>query len=93
MQRIISDSELYSNTEISKLLNNNNLSIPHAGPVYARSTEVLLRTYFFIVEEAFPLSDKIMKVYPEQHAKGTKRVFNYRLFRARIFVESAFRVH
>jgi len=46
---------------------------------------------FFIGDEAFPLSENLMKVYPGQHPKGSKeRIFNYRICRARRVVEKIF---
>ena len=48
-------------------------------------------SYFFIGDEAFPLSENLLKVYPGQHPKGSKeRIFNYRICRARRVVENVF---
>jgi hypothetical protein len=47
--------------------------------------------FFFIGDEAFPLSENLMKVYPGQHPKDSKeRIFNYRICRARRVVENVF---
>jgi len=47
--------------------------------------------YFFMGDEAFPLSENLMKVYPGRQQKGSKeRIFNYRICRARRVVESVF---
>jgi hypothetical protein len=46
---------------------------------------------FFIGDEAFPLSENLMKVYPGQHPKGSKeRIFNYRICRVGRVVENVF---
>jgi len=46
---------------------------------------------FFIGDEAFPLSENLMKGYPVQHPKDSKeRIFNYRICRARRVVENVF---
>jgi hypothetical protein len=46
---------------------------------------------FVIGDEAFPLGENLMKVYPGQHPKGSKeRIFNYRICRARRVVENVF---
>ncbi|KAJ8965585.1 hypothetical protein NQ317_011572 [Molorchus minor] len=47
--------------------------------------------YVFVGDDAFPLSQRILKPYPGCHPKGSmKRVFNYRLSRARRIVETTF---
>ena len=47
--------------------------------------------YFFIGDEAFPLSENLMKFYSGQHPKGSKeRIFNYRICRVRRVVENVF---
>jgi hypothetical protein len=44
--------------------------------------------YFFIGDEAFPLSENLIKIYPGQHSEASKeRIFNYRICRARRVVE------
>jgi hypothetical protein len=46
---------------------------------------------FFIGDEAFPLSENLMKVYPGQPSKGSKeQIFSYRICRARRVVENIF---
>lgn len=45
---------------------------------------------FFIGDEAFPLNKHIMRPYPRKVLDNPKRVFNYRLSRARKSVECAF---
>jgi hypothetical protein len=47
--------------------------------------------YVFVVDSAFALNNHMMKPYSGVHDKGNgKRVFNYRLSRARRVVENAF---
>ncbi|KAF0697247.1 protein ANTAGONIST OF LIKE HETEROCHROMATIN PROTEIN 1-like, partial [Aphis craccivora] len=47
--------------------------------------------YVFVVDSAFALNKHMMKPYSGVHDKGNgKRVFNYRLSRARRVVENAF---
>ena len=46
---------------------------------------------FFIGDEAFPLSENLMKVYPGQHPKDSKEwTFSYRICRAQRVVENVF---
>jgi hypothetical protein len=47
--------------------------------------------YVFVADDAFPLTEHIMKPFPVGVQKGSpRRVFNYRLSRARRLVENAF---
>jgi hypothetical protein len=46
---------------------------------------------FFIGDEAFPLRENLLRVFPEQHPKGSKeRILNYRICRAYRVVENVF---
>ena len=46
---------------------------------------------FFIGDEAFPFSENLMKVYSEQHPKGSiERNFKYRICRARRVLKNVF---
>ena len=54
----ISDSGVFSNTEFCKLLNSKSLSLPNPAPLNGRSKEL---PYFFIADEAFPLSENIIE--------------------------------
>ncbi|KAF7274913.1 hypothetical protein GWI33_012423 [Rhynchophorus ferrugineus] len=47
--------------------------------------------FVMVAANAFPLQEHIMKPYPGNHeSRSEKRIFNYRLNRARIIVENAF---
>ena len=46
--------------------------------------------YFLIGDEAFALGEHMMKPYPHRSAFGDKKVYNYRLSRARRIVENSF---
>jgi hypothetical protein len=63
-----------------KKLETKTLRLPQPVPLNGREKSV---PYFFIGDEAFPLSENLMKVYPGQHPKGSKEQnFNYRICRA-----------
>lgn len=48
--------------------------------------------YAIMVDDAFPLCSRIMKPYPQKDLTVKRRIFNYRLSRARRVVENAFGV-
>lgn len=59
-------------------------ALPNGGPVLP---------YVFVADDAFPLKTNLMKPYPgTQAANSAKRIYNYRLSRARRCVENAFGV-
>jgi len=84
----ISDSSIFKNTELHKKLETKTLCLPQPVPLNGREKSV---PYFFIADDAFPLSEKLMKVYPGQHPNGSKeRIFNYRICRALRVVENVY---
>lgn len=84
----ISDGGLFKNTELSKRMRNKTLNLPDKKPLPGRDKPI---PYVFLGDKAFPLSENLMKPYTGNHPNGSvKRVFNYRLSRARRVVENAF---
>ncbi|PNF23363.1 hypothetical protein B7P43_G13190 [Cryptotermes secundus] len=83
----ISDGVVFANSEFCKRITRNSLNLPQPAPLKGRRA----LPFSFIGDEAFPMSENLMKVYPGYHPKGSKeRIFNYILSRARQVVENVF---
>lgn len=62
-----------------------NVPLPSSLPGYDRNLP-----YVIIADDAFPLKVNLMKPYPGRGLTFEKKIFNYRLSRARRIVENAF---
>lgn len=84
----ISDGGVFRNTSFFKQLEEQKVEIPPDEKIIGREKAV---PYVFVADGAFPLKENILKPYPGSHEKGSaKRIFNYRLSRARRVVENVF---
>jgi DDE superfamily endonuclease len=84
----ISDGGVYAKTALATLLENNALQVPSRRILPGRTKP---RPYVIVADEAFPLKSYIMKPYNARSINSNhRRVFNYRLSRARRVVENAF---
>lgn len=84
----ISDGGVFSNTVFARALNNGTLNLPPPQPLPGRQK---VMPYVCVGDDAFPLSENLMKPFPGEHDKGSgERAFNYRLSRARRVVENVF---
>lgn len=82
-----SDSGIFVNTNIWKRISSNTLNIPTACPIVDKGCNV---NYVFVGDEAFGLSKHVMRPFAGSSLTIKQRVFNYRLTRARRFVECCF---
>lgn len=82
-----SDGSVYANGNIGYAIENNLLGIP--GPAKLPLSNVTL-PFVFVGDDAFGLKPHMMKPYPFQNLSIDKRVFNYRLSRARRLIENVF---
>ncbi|XP_068122176.1 uncharacterized protein [Hyperolius riggenbachi] len=83
-----SDSRIFRNSRFGQKLISGNLDLPDdkpwpntTGPAYPHT---------FVADEAFGLSTNLMRPYAQQSLNYDRRIFNYRLSRARKVVECAF---
>lgn len=84
-----SDSNIFKQTHFYKRLQNNLLHVPRPevlpGDKNGRPIPFVL-----VGDEAFALSEHILRPYPQRNLNIPKRVFNYRLTRAGRMVECSF---
>lgn len=83
----ISDGGVLECTTFFRKLIKNELKIPQ--PAKPANSEKLL-PYVFIGDEAFSLRNDFLKPYSQKELDRDKRVFNYRLSRARRIIENTF---
>ena len=90
----ISDGGVFRNTDFFKALERKKLNIlqPSELPVddvnYQDWRPVI--PYYFVGDDAFSLSENLMKPYPNRGQTEEQRILNYRFSRARRVSESAF---
>lgn len=83
----ISDGGVLAHTSFGRALSNKSLKIPE--PAQLPNSEKIL-PFVFVGDDAFALTEKFMKPYSQTGLTVEKRIFNYRLCRARRIVENAF---
>lgn len=84
----ISDGGVFANTRFKKMLLKCQLHLP---PDHHLPGRTKLVPHVFLGDDAFPLSPNLLKPFPGHQEKGScKRIFNYRLSRARRISENVF---
>lgn len=82
-----SDSTIFKNSSLWNKLQNNSLNIP--SPNFIPGINIPI-PYAFVGDEAFGLSTNVLRPYAGKYLQDIKRTFNYRLSRARRYVECSF---
>ncbi|CAH1968721.1 unnamed protein product [Acanthoscelides obtectus] len=82
------DSTIFKNSTFFKKLTEKSLNIPGPKPVSEIRTTRL--PHVIVGDEAFSLSEHIMRPYCGKNLTKEKRIFNYRLSRARRYIECCF---
>lgn len=82
-----SDGGVFSRSHFGIKLKNKNLNLPQQSRM--PNSEISL-PYFFIGDEAFPLMENLMRPYPGRYLNFQKKIYNYRLSRARRIIENSF---
>lgn len=83
----VSDGGVINNTVFFEKLVNNDLNIPQPRCV-TNSKRAL--EYVFVGDEAFSMRNDLLKPYRQEVLNKERRIFNYRLSRARRVVENTF---
>jgi hypothetical protein len=79
---------VFNETKFKKSLEDNSINLPNPCKLPGRNKSI---PFVFVADDAFPLSCNIMKPYAGIQEKGSsKRIFNYRLNRARRVSENTF---
>ncbi|XP_047510278.1 protein ANTAGONIST OF LIKE HETEROCHROMATIN PROTEIN 1-like [Pieris napi] len=86
-----SDSSIFQNSVFYERMQKNQLDIPEPQPISQNSETCM--PYVFVGDEAFALSTNMMRPYAKKDLDETKRTFNYRLSRARRYVECSFGIY
>ncbi|KAJ4924978.1 hypothetical protein JOQ06_003925 [Pogonophryne albipinna] len=84
-----SDSGSLRNSAFGESLRDGSLQLP-PDTVIPGAERLGLLPHVLVGDEAFPLLDNLLRPFPGRHLTREKRMFNYRLSRARLVVECAF---
>lgn len=83
----VSDGGVFKNSSLSKALEENTLNVPPPQPLLNQSFSL---PYTLVADDAFPLKGYIQKPFSQAGLTQERRIYNYRLSRARRIVENAF---
>lgn len=83
-----SDSSTFKNCIFNRKLESNELNVPAAQPLSGTIRPAM--PYVFLGDEAFSLSQHVLRPYSGKFLTYKKRIFNYRLSRGRRYVECSF---
>lgn len=82
------DSQIFKRSNFGKRLANNTLCLPDDKALPNGTADCV--PHVFVGDEAFGLHHNLMRPYPSSNLNREKKTFNYRLSRARRFVECTF---
>ena len=82
-----SDGGVFSNSAFGQAMEAGELSLPNMDNVSGIASPI---PYFFVGDAAFPLKTYMLRPYPGRYLPDNKRIFNYRLSRARRIIENTF---
>ncbi|XP_063895455.1 uncharacterized protein LOC135118162 [Helicoverpa armigera] len=83
----ISDGGVFNHTSFHEKLLSDQLNLPR--PSVLPSSDVVA-PYCLVADSAFAMNENLIKPYPQKNLTHDKRIYNYRLSRARRIVENTF---
>ena len=83
----MSDGGVWEKCSLKRGIESGTIKLP--GPAKLPGSEAIL-PHVFVADDAFPLTDNLLKPFPHRNQNNEQRVFSYRLSRARRTVENAF---
>lgn len=84
-----SDGGIFANSDLGRGMATNSLHVPADAPLPGSGVQGPM-PYTMVGDSAFPLKTYLMRPYPGRHLPRARRLYNYRLSRARMVVECAF---
>lgn len=82
-----SDDGTFASSNFGRLILENTIGLPPGKPLPGTDT---IFDHYFVGDAAYPLKPNLMKPYPGNNLPEDKKIFNYRLSRAKRTIENAF---
>ena len=82
-----SDGGIFSNSAFGRAMEAGELALPEPDIIPGMTSAL---PYVFVGDAAFPLKQYMLRPYPGKFLPENKRIFNYRLSRARRIIENSF---
>ena len=82
-----SDGSVFANGNVGQAITEDNLNLPKSQILSGTNIQL---PFVFVGDEAFPLKKNVMKPYSRSTLNDSRRIYNYRLSRARRVIENAF---
>lgn len=84
----VADGGVVAATDFGRLLDEGKLGLPQPEPLH--DDDITDMPYAFVGDDAFAMTENLLKPYGGDNLDHSQRVFNYRLSRARRVSENAF---
>ena len=81
----VSDGGVFENSDFARKLSNGTLQLPNSSEI-----DNVTLPYVFVGDEAFRMSQILLKPFSQKQLTKERRIFNYRLSRARRIIENVF---